>query len=269
MGLEGLDVLHGERAEPEAALGADVAVEEGPRHRQRHDGPPLAGLLHEGQASPGGAPRVGRRAQWGHGHVADRTGEEGGVGRRRTGPLDLVGDLGGIGVGSEVEQGRGQAGAGDPVEEAVVVLHQQRNPVVGQPFDEPGLPQRVAAIELAAQHPAGEQGQLLHPARRGDGHVVEVAVDVEVLVVDPDRTVEPEGHLVELPGELRRQREPGGEDLPHLQEVEVGRVAPVEDREPADVLVPVGLLHGEEQRVGAAEALHRAGAASTTCAAHR
>ena len=175
-----------------------------------------------------------------------------------TGPGLLLGgerDQRALGVGVEVEQRGGQAGAGHAVEQAVVVLHQDADPATGQAVEHPHLPQRPLAVELGGQQHAGHLADLAGAAGARHPEATDVVADVEVRVVDPARPVQAQGSRGELPGELGGVADPLGH---RLHDVLVGQSAGagLEDRQAADVLVPRRGLHREEQRVGAAQALH-------------
>ena len=170
--------------------------------------------------------------------------------------FDLVGDLRRWRVGLEVHQHRGETRTGDTVEQAVVVLHHRSGPVVRESVDEPHLPQRMTAIELAAEDLSGERCEFLESSGGGNLDVEHMAVDVEVVVVDPHGAIEPERDLLQLPHELRRQRQPLEQRLAHRQERILRCLGAVENGQPTDVLVPVRLFHGEEHRIGTAQPLH-------------
>ena len=87
------------------------------------------------------------------------------------------------------------------VEWCILAMTAIRPPL--QPLDDPDLPQRLGAVELAAGDVAGQVGQLPQAARAGDGGAPDVVVDVEVGVVDPDRVAQPEGDLDQPPAEDR------------------------------------------------------------------
>ena len=53
----------------------------------------------------------------------------------------------------EVEDHAVQVGAGDPVHHAVVHLGDQRPAALGEPFDDPVLPQWMVAVEPLGHHP--------------------------------------------------------------------------------------------------------------------
>jgi hypothetical protein len=158
----------------------------------------------------------------------------------------------GLRVGLQVEERGGQLRAGHPVEQAVVVLHEQAGLLAGDALKPPQLPERAAAVELGAEQRAGELGDLPGTAGGGDADAAHVPADVEVRVVHPDRPVEPHRHGLELPAELGGV---GDALLDQLHEPLEGHLA-LDDAEPAHVLVPRRGLHGEEEGVGAAEALH-------------
>jgi hypothetical protein len=70
----------------------------------------------------------------------------------------------------------------------VVDLRDDGEPVAaGEPFDDPHLPQRLRAIELLRHDAAGEALQLILVARARQAGMSHVVLDVEVLIVDPDR----------------------------------------------------------------------------------
>ena len=150
-------------------------------------------------------------------------------------------------IGLEVEQLLRDAGAGDAVHEAVVELRDQRHLAADDAVDVPHLPQRPAPIELVAHEHAEEVADLPPPARRRDRDAAEVLVDVEVLVLDPHRPVEVERDLLELPAELRHPGQSLQERAPDLVEPEAIRFRRIDQREPADVLVPRGRLGRQEQ----------------------
>ena len=89
------------------------------------------------------------------------------------------------GSGVEVEQHGHDVHAGDPVDERVVGLADQREAAVAHRVDEPDLPQRLVAVELLGEHAAGERAQLVLARGRGQRRVAHVVADVEVRVVDP------------------------------------------------------------------------------------
>jgi hypothetical protein len=70
----------------------------------------------------------------------------------------------------------------------VVSLRDQREAVPGQTLDQPDLPQRLRAVEALGEDATGEQAQLLEPAGVRQRGVADVVLDVEVRVVDPERT---------------------------------------------------------------------------------
>ena len=68
-------------------------------------------------------------------------------------------------------------------------------------------PRAGGAGRAGAQHLAGHLADLLGPPGDGDPDAMHVVADVEVGVVDPHRPVEAERDLLELPPELRCQRD--------------------------------------------------------------
>jgi hypothetical protein len=121
--------------------------------------------------------------------------------------------------------------------------------------DQVELPQRAGAVERARDDPRGLLGELLVVAGGGECELADVEVEVEVLVVNPVRVVEPERDLDEAPAERRQQRQPLGDQRLDVRAGE-GAVRPgrrVEEREAPDVArLPRG-LEREELRVETGE----------------
>ena len=136
-------------------------------------------------------------------------------------------------------------------------LGDEAHPVVGQPFDDPHLPQGFGPVELAPGDITGNIGQFAEAAGFGDGGQPDVVVDVETGVVDPHRVAPPEGDLHQAALEHRRQGEALGNELLHPGE----RVAPrdgrrVDDRCHAYVHVEAGGLEVQEACVETAQSFH-------------
>ena len=137
--------------------------------------------------------------------VLERVEDERGVGgfaRRRP----LVGQGRGC-FRAGIEKKRHEVGAGDPVDHAVVDLGDQGPPAAREALDHPGLPQRPVTVELLRHQPAHQGVQLGLEPRRGQRRVADVVREVEVRVIDPDRTAEApwdEAHLLPVAGEQRQ-----------------------------------------------------------------
>ena len=104
-----------------------------------------------------------------------------------------------------IEEQQGQLHAADTVGEAVVELHDDCRPAVGQPFHDGGLPQRVRRVERRHGIPPCELHDLL-PGRKG--FPPEVPRQVEVRVEGPAGRGQPQRRLHhplpehgQLPGE--------------------------------------------------------------------
>ena len=74
------------------------------------------------------------------------------------------------------------------------ILVRMANRPFGQPLDDVGLPQRAGPIERATDEPGHQLAELVVVAGRRDGGLPHVEVEVERVVLDPVRVVEPEGH---------------------------------------------------------------------------
>ena len=80
----------------------------------------------------------------------------------------------------------------DAVGDAVVDLHQHRPPIVGEPLDDPALPERALSVEPMLHDSGDHREQFGVIAGLGQRDAVEVARDVEVRVVHPFRRAEVE-----------------------------------------------------------------------------
>jgi hypothetical protein len=91
----------------------------------------------------------------------------------------------------------------------------------------------------------------------GYGEPVQVPVDVEVGVLDPDRVVDPERHRAELAVEGRERADPSVEVVAEpLERVAVRHRGRVEQQQAADVHQLRRALEVEEAGVEAAEPVH-------------
>ena len=169
--------------------------------------------------------------------------------------LDL--GIGCAGLGREVEQHLGQAGAGHPVDERVVHLLEQGDPAVLQPLDDPRLPERLLAVELVAGQAADELAELAVVAGLGDADAADVVVDVELVVLGPARPVEAEGDVDELVAQLGHLGDAGDQQVDEaVERPAVGMGGGVDDDQPRHVHVPVGRLAVQERGVLAGHLSH-------------
>ena len=148
------DVGHRRPTRRPAPGGADRAVERRLRGPQDAPGSPRPC----GRCRPWSTPlaasagrRSGRCGRAGGCRAAGASASSCDVARLGAGGALLVGRrrrAAGRGVGLEVEQHGGQAGAGHAVEQAVVVLHHHADPAAGQALDVPASPTAGGAVEL-------------------------------------------------------------------------------------------------------------------------
>ena len=96
----------------------------------------------------------------------------------------------------------------DAVDGGVVDLRERGDVASLEPFDDPALPQRTVAVEGHLDEIGRERGELTLAARRRDRDVVEVLVEVEVGVLDPEWMVDAERDLGEAAAERRGQVQP-------------------------------------------------------------
>ena len=126
------------------------------------------------------AQRLGGDAERGLRHPGDAGGQQVERARLGVGHPRLEALLGRATLGAEVEEHRAEVDAGDAVDHRVMALGQQREAAVGEPLDEPQLPQRLGAVELLGEHARGEVRELLVAAGRGQRGVAHVVLEVEV-----------------------------------------------------------------------------------------
>jgi len=158
-----------------------------------------------------------------------------------------------IGVGREIHQDLREADASLTVDEAVMHLDQQRGAAVLEPLDPPRLPERAAPVEGTRVQQRGELVQIAQSALAGQRDPVDVSARIEALFLDEVGAIEPEGHLVQLPGEARHERDALLDPPDHVLEAEAVIVATVHQDEPADVAGCAIVLDRNEDRVAVGE----------------
>ena len=151
-----------------------------------------------------------------------------------------------MGLGAEVEEHRHDVGSGDAVDQTVMGLRDEGETVIAEPLRHPDLPQRLRPVELLRHDPGRESFQLAVVARRGQGRVAHVVLEVEVGVVDPDRPAEAERDGGELLAEPRDLLE---SPLDHVFHVFVVGRRPLEDGDTPHVHVGVRPLQVQEELV--------------------
>ena len=192
--LDHLEVLEGGPREGHGAVRGQAAGELRARGGQRERGV-VVGRAQRADDADGGLGRaVGRPdhpARPGQ-RALERLGDQLGVARHRLALPRLARLLDRRGVGLEVDEVDEELGPRDAVDRRVVQLGHERHVAVLEALDDGELPQRSAAVERDAGDVADELTQLAEGAGRGRGDAADVAVEVEVLVLDPHRVVEPE-----------------------------------------------------------------------------
>ena len=131
----------------------------------------------------------------------------------------------------------------------------------GAPFREAledvELPQRLGGVERAREHASDGTLELEPPARGRDRGPPQVKIEVESIVVDPQRTREPERHAHHSLTQPRGEMQPRLHDALHVVVGEGAVVARIEDRDAGDVHVHGGRLQVQEARVEARETFRR------------
>ena len=178
-------------------------------------------------------------------------------GARVAAVLPLLAECERLRVGLERAQVRDQVGAGHPVDGRVVHLREADDLVVVVPLDDPHLPQRPGPVQRQRGEVRGQGGELAVAAGLREGQPVHVALDVELLVPDPDRVVEAERHPTQLAGERRDVLDPSVDlRLHQLEGVRRRHGARVEHDQAAHVHQLGGRLEVEEAGVQAGESVH-------------
>ena len=111
-----------------------------------------------------------------------------------------------------------QVRGGHAIDTGVVHPEQHRDLAVGQPLDDPHLPQRLAAVQWDPSDVRAEIGELLLTTGRGHRHPVHMPFDVEIAVLDPHRMVEVQDRVPHLSTERRQRTDPSLQLVAHLRE---------------------------------------------------
>jgi hypothetical protein len=152
-------------------------------------------------------------------------------------------------LGGQVVDAAAHRNAGLAVNRGVVDLRVEADPAIGETLDHVELPERPAAVEQARMEPRGERLELGERARLRQHQIADVVVDVDVVVVNPDRIREVERHQRELAREDRRE-------VHALRDVVLDRLVPVaavvgrrlEQVQAADVHRHLGAFQVQERR---------------------
>ena len=259
MVLDLLDPVEGNPGVGELAVRGRVDVEGGAGRveRQGHLGVAAHHRHRRGGLTKGLASEAHHPERGAHSGVEQAPGEH----LRRTGN-PLLGDdarrllAGRAGLGIDVEEHLGEAGTGHAVDDGVVHLGEQRHPAALEALDHPGLPERLAAVELQRRQLPDELLQLPLPTRRGHADPTDVELRVELGILDPAGPIDPERDVDVLPAQLGHVRDPRDHHVPHPLEREVRGIGRVDDEQARDVHVPVGCLGVQERSVLALELLH-------------
>ena len=166
------------------------------------------------------------------------------------------------GVGFEIQDAREQARTRHAVDRRVVHAGDDRDRAVLDTLDDPELPERSRPIEGTARDVADDVGELLGAARGRHRDVANVVVEVEVGVVEPDRSVQIERDVREPATELRQHRKPRREmRLDLLEGVAARHRRRVQEHHRLDLHVRRGRLQVQKRRVHSAQAPHRSSSA--------
>ncbi len=235
----------------EQALLGQVDVERAaggaPDHREPAEDPDRAarGALDVAHGPADGLDRLGRSL----GRLEQGPGDEVDGGGLRPGPPRVRRGLAGVGVG--VEDDLGQVEPVDAVDQRLVGLADDGEPVALQALHDVQLPQRPAAVQLARVDPGHELAQLVEAARAGQGEPADVEAEVEAGVVDPHGAGQAARDLADALAVAGHEGDPARQ-VPLQAGVVDGAL---EDHHRADVLGDALLLGVQERGVQSAQAV--------------
>ena len=98
-------------------------------------------------------------------------------------------------VAFEVEELQRESHSALAVHERVVKAHEQRGTTARDSFDDDHLPQRARAVERVSREQRGEVVELALVTRRREREPSQVIAEIEVVIVDPHRRLQPERRL--------------------------------------------------------------------------
>ena len=131
-----------------------------------------------------------------------------------------------------------------------------REPPVLDAFDEPDVPQGPTPVQADLGQPGHQLAQLPGAAGGRHGDAMQMVIQMEIGVGHQQRLVQPEGHLLELHGELRHQRYPLGQEATERLEPPPGSIPGVDDAERAHVHRPCRSFGRQHEGIAAAESRH-------------
>ena len=167
----------------------------------------------------------------------------------------------GIGSGEVSNSTVAMSTPGDAVDERVMGLGEHREAVLGQPLDQPQLPQRPGAVEGLREDASGQPLELLLAAGARQRGVAHVEADVEVGVVDPHRAALVERHEGQPLAVARDEVQAGRRSAPPTRR---SRCVAVEHHAAGHVHVGRVALQVQERAVQAGQAV-RVGHAADSC----
>ena len=121
-------------------------------------------------------------------------------------------------------------------------------------FDEPRFPQRTIAVEWLGHDPSHQAAERSVIARCGQRCVSQVVREVEMGIIDPDRSAQLERHRTHSLAVAGDEVQLGGD---HPRDVVEGRRRVGKHAHPADVHVADPVLQVEELGVERIHPLHR------------
>ena len=135
-------------------------------------------------------------------------------------------------------------------------LGQHRHPPALDTLDEPQLPQRSAAIERVGDQPPDQPLEFCASARRGNGDLPHVIVEVKLAVLDRPRPVDAQRGTGHPPAQHRQLGDASSEKVGDRVEAEIRRLRRVTDRQSADVLGVLVCLDEQKHGIVTGQMLH-------------
>ena len=144
----------------------------------------------------------------------------------------------------------GQRRSGAAVDAGMVHLGIKPDLVVLHAFEDIELPERTGAVEQLGMHPADDALQRRAVVRRRQAAAEDMAVDIELVVLDPGRMIDVERRLFQPRLEDRRDVQPRGDHrLEVLEEVALVVLGQAEDRHASDMHRHFRRFQVEKRRV--------------------
>jgi hypothetical protein len=159
-----------------------------------------------------------------------------------------------VGTGPAVHEVRQSRKSADPIHEHVMHHEHEGRPSIGKSGYQHGRPQRRSPGQRGLNHRQGKLQQRRFVPRIAARHSPDMATDVELSVVDPDRAATTERRTDQPLTEPRYARKPIGDQPTDMREVESGIL--VEQQDHAELIRDIPAVHRQERPVSSAGTLN-------------